>query len=60
MFDSFSIYHSVHTKSAAGSSIGNTPKSTKAALYNNRMQPDFGELALASAADARRYEAVKF
>ena len=31
------------------------------ALYstpNNRMQPDFGELALPSAADARRYAAV--
>ena len=25
--------------------------------HNNRMQPDFGELALASAADARRYDA---
>jgi len=24
--------------------------------HNKRMQPDFGELALASAADARRYE----
>jgi hypothetical protein len=23
--------------------------------HNNRMQPDFGELALPSAADARRY-----
>ena len=23
--------------------------------HNKRMQPDFGELALASAADARRY-----
>ena len=23
--------------------------------HNNRMQPDFGELALSSAADARRY-----
>ena len=26
-------------------------------MPNNRMQPDFGELALASAADARRYVA---
>jgi len=26
--------------------------------YNKRMQPDFGELALASAADARRYKAL--
>ena len=25
--------------------------------HNNRMQPDFGELALASAADAKRYVA---
>jgi len=24
-------------------------------IYNNRMQPDFGELALSSAADVRRY-----
>jgi hypothetical protein len=28
--------------------------------YNKRMQPDFGELALASADDARRYVASSF
>jgi hypothetical protein len=27
--------------------------------HNKRMQPDFGELALASAADARRYVVYK-
>jgi hypothetical protein len=26
--------------------------------YNKRMQPDFGKLALASAADAKRYVAI--
>ena len=27
--------------------------------HNKRMQPDFGELALASAADARRYATIQ-
>jgi hypothetical protein len=27
-------------------------------IHNNRMQPDFGELALPSAADAKRYKAL--
>jgi len=29
-------------------------KATEQASHNKRMQPDFGELALASAADAKR------
>ena len=45
-------------KVASHSSITNTALLIGMALHNNRMQPDFGELALPSAADAKRYNAL--
>ena len=45
-------------KVASTSSITNTALLIGMALHNNRMQPDFGELALPSAADAKRYAAI--
>jgi len=43
------------TNTPSISPLENAPGLKMMARYNKRMQSDFGELALASAADARRY-----